>query len=434
MAEQTTVGERRLFFERHQAGQTYEEIAVLYGRSMECVRYWCRRQRDGGMVETKYHHSSIGLLRRFDPKVRYVILRLRLEHPRWGPHSILLHLGKRPSLNGARLPSPAAIGRYIHQWKRFRRPRRLQGKRRSRPKPATAVHQRWQVDFKERVQLDDGTAVHLYTSCDSVAGACTGATFFVAPPRKRIRLENARAFLRTCFARWGTLPQEVQTDGEPSLVGRTMKEAFPSPFTLWLKGLGIEHLVTRHGRPTDNAEVERWHRTLNEYVIIGNEHLTASQLENNLAQSLDDLLFERPSWAKQCAGRPPAFAYPELFTPARSFQANNELAHFDLGRVDAYLAQLNWQRRASSTGQVTIGQRRNYAIGRQHANKEVLIRFDPVDRHFVFYDMAAPDDELARRPARGLESSDLTGFDEWPFGCGFQQLPLPLADIERVSC
>jgi transposase InsO family protein len=428
MAEQTVPSERRRYFERYQAGQTYEEIAALYGRSMECVRYWCRRQRDGGSVETKYHRSSAGLLSRFDPKVRYVILRLRLEHPRWGPHSILLHLEKRPSLKGERLPSPAAIGRYISQWKRLRRPRRPHGKRRSRPNPATAVHQRWQVDFKERVKLEDGTAVHLHTSCDPVA------TFFIAPPRKRIRPENVRAFLRTCFARWGTLPQEIQTDGEPALVGRTMKEAFPSSFTLWLKGLDIEHLVTRHGRPTDNSEVERWHRTLNEYVIVGNEHLSANQLEQTLAQSLDELLFERPSWAKQCAGRPPAFAYSELFTPARSFQADHELAHFDLGRVDTYLAKLSWRRRASSTGQVTIGQRRKYTIGRQRANKEVLVRFDPKDRHFVFFDVAEPDNELVRHPARGLEISDLTGIDEWPFGRGIQQLPLPFANAERVSC
>jgi hypothetical protein len=296
------------------------------------------------------------------------------------------------------------------------------------------VHQRWQVDFKERLKLDDGTAVHLYTSCDPVAGACTGATFFAAPPRTRIQSENVRAFLRTCFAQWGTLPQEIQTDGETALVGRTIKEAFPSRFTLWLKGLGIDHLVIRHRRPTDNAEVERWHRTINEYAIVGNEHKSANELEQSLQQALQELLHERPSWAKECNGRPPAVAYPELFTPPCSFQADHELAHFDLSRVDNYLADLSWHRLVSKNGQISIDQRRLYTVGRQHAHKKVLVRFDPADRHFVFYDTEAPDNELSRRPARELEVSDLTGIDEWPFGHGIQQLPLPFYNAERVSC
>lgn len=434
MAAQTTPHERRLYYELHQAGQTYEQIAATHGRSPECVRYWCRRQRDGGTVETRYRRSSAGLLSQFSPGVRYVILRLRLEHPRWGPDSILLHLKKRPSLRGMKLPSRTAIGRYIAQWKKLRRPRRPHGKRRSRPQPATSVHQRWQIDFKERLKLDDGTAVDLYTACDPVAGACIGATLFVAPPGTRIQSENVRALLRTCFAQWGTLPREIQTDGETALVGRTIKEAFPSRFTLWLKGLGIDHLVIRHRRPTDNAEVERWHRTINEYVMMGNEHQSANQLDQSLQQALEELLHERPSWAKECNGRPPAVAYPELFEPVRPFQADHELACFDLSRVDNYLAELSWRRRVSKRGQISIDQQRRYTVGYQHAHKEVLVRFDPADRHFVFYDAEAPDSELCRRPARDLEVEDLTGIAEWPFGHGIQQLPLPFDNAERVSC
>lgn len=48
---------------------------------------------------------------------------------------------------------------------------------------------------------------------------------------------------------------------------------------LWLKGLNIDYLVIRSGRPTDNAEVERCHRTLNDYVIQGQEHLGAVFLQ-----------------------------------------------------------------------------------------------------------------------------------------------------------
>ena len=130
-----------MFYELYQQGLSYAEIADQYQVSRECVRYWCRRQRDGGSCETTYHREPGKVLGRFDGMVRYCILRLRREHPRWGPGNIRFHLGKRPSLNGLALPSQAQIGRYLHQWEEFRRlPKEEDGDR--RPDPPTEVHQR----------------------------------------------------------------------------------------------------------------------------------------------------------------------------------------------------------------------------------------------------------------------------------------------------
>ena len=70
-------------------------------------------------------------------------------------------------------------------------------------------------------------------------------------------------------------------------------------------------------------------------------------------------------------------------------------------------------------------------MGRAYAQRDVLIRFDPTDRQFVFYDPVAPDQELGRRPARGLEVEDLTGLATWPDGLLPQQLPLPFPLLER---
>ena len=69
MSKQTSPEQRRAFYERHQAGQTYQEIADTFGLSRECVRYWCRRQRDGGRCETVYKRPSPGILSDFDAKV-----------------------------------------------------------------------------------------------------------------------------------------------------------------------------------------------------------------------------------------------------------------------------------------------------------------------------------------------------------------------------
>ena len=435
MVKQTTPEQRRMYYKRHMQGETYREIAQSSGVSKECVRKWCRRQRDGGDCQSRYSRDRAGLLSQFEPLVRYGVLRLRLEHPRWGPNRILARSKKRRSLRGYRLPSETSIGRYLGQWPRFRRGGTAKPKR-EKPSRAWRVHQRWQIDFKIDIVLADDTAVTLHTVRDPVGEACIGAVVFEQgtdnQPHKKVTFEQVRTVLRRCFARWNTLPDEVQTDGETVLIGKP-QDPFPTHFTLWLKGLGIVHRVIRSGMPTDNGAVERCHRTVNDYAIVGHEDTKVPQLQLLLDQAVDELNFELPSRAKGCAGRPPIIAHPDLLQPRRPFQPEHELALFDLQRVDAYLASFTWQRTVSKTGQITLGgQRQRYSVGRAFARQQVLVRFDPLDRHFVFFDLDQPQIEIGRRPARNLDVPDLTGLATWPDGLGFQQLSLPLDFSEGV--
>lgn len=435
MSSQTKLEQRQEFYNRHQRGETYQAIASDTGMSPECVRYWCRRQRDGGGFHTQRRGRPVGLLKQFDALVRYCVLRLRLRHPRWGPRSIQANLKKRLALRGLAVPSQASIGRYLHQWTRFHR----RGKKKPppiRPQQPTAVHQRWQIDFKVAIKLQDGSQVDLHTVRDPVGEACIGAILY--PTGKatvltgRVPMEAVRTTLRICFSRWKTLPEEVQTDGETCL-SPSREDSFPSLFTLWLKGLGIQHLLTRPGKPTDNAEVERCHRTVNDYAIVGNENHSLPHLQALLDQAVFELNYELPSRAEECAGRPPIQAHPELLHPRRSFRPEQELAHFDIKRMDAYLASLVWRRKVSQTGQICIGGSHHYyTVGRAYAQCEVLVRFDPVDRHFVFYAANAPEQELVRRSARRLNVEDISGLATFPQGLLPQQIPLPL--LERVSC
>jgi transposase InsO family protein len=427
MTKRTSVCQRLEFFRRHQVGQSYAEIAIHMGVSKECVRYWCRRQRDAGDVYTRYHRAPRGLLSRFHPMVRYAILRLRLEHPRWGPNRILYKLRGRPTLTGLRLPSETQIGRYLHQWSRFRRrsPAKTPDQR---PKQPTTVHQRWQLDFKMGIALYNGTLVNLHTVYDPVGEACLAALVYpagqVGRAPSKVTTAQVRTTLRHCFARWGTLPQEVQTDHDTALVA-AQRAPFPSPLSLWLKGLGIEHVLIRPGRPTDNAEVERGHRTICDYAIVGNEKADWQTLQTILNQAVQELAFELPSRAEGCGRRPPVEAHPELLQCPRPFRTEWELALFDLQRVDAYLSTLTWERTVSKTGQVYIGARR-YSVGRRFAHRKVLAKFDRSDRHFFFYHRQQPQVEIQRRPALGLSTTELTGMSTGPINPGPQQLLLPL--------
>lgn len=439
MRKHTTPSQRRTFYELHEQGLSYREIAQQHDVSRECVRYWCRRQRDGDSCNSSYQRKPSGILSRFDELVRYRVLRFRLEHPRWGPGTIRYHLTKVPSLKGLRLPSRTQIGRYLHQWERFRR-KPKEPSEDTRPDPPTEVHQRWQVDFKTNIALEDGTIVDLHTVRDPVGEACLGAVLHGTQPvtirTKRVSMQDVRTTLRRCFDSWNTLPDEIQTDGESTLV-TSRKDGFPSDFTLWLTGLDIKHLVIRRGRPTDNAEVERCHRTVNDYAIVGNERHPIVELQSILDEAVLEMAIELPSRAEGCAGRTPAEAHPELFQPRpeRFFRAELELDRFDLRRVDAFLSTCTWTRKANKTGQICIGgQRQRYSVGRAYAHKQIWIRFDPSDRCFVFYRPKPAHGEperkrlreIGRRLARNLEVDDLTGLATWPASLVPQQLPLPL--------
>jgi transposase InsO family protein len=424
MKKQLSPAERVWCYQQHQAEQTYLEIAAEIDRSVECVRYWCRKLKKGESAHTVYLRTSPGLLTRFDARVRYVILRLKLAHKRWGPNRILYHLQKRPSLTGLKLPSEAQIGRYLHQWKRFRQaPKPIQAK--ARPQPPDHVNQRWQVDFKTGIPLKNGTLVNLHTVVDPYARTVMGAYLYpagkVGHAPLGIHAPEVQQTLRHCFANWHTLPEEIQTDHEKCIAAQRRYNDFPTHFTLWLVGLGIQHRFIRPGKPTDNAEVERQHRTLSDYTLVGNEHLDRLQLQAVIDDAVYELNYELPSRAKGCGGSPPIQVHPELLDPDRLFFPELEQAFFDLDRVDDHLATLSWTRTVSKVGVVELGTQR-YSLGRKYTRQEVLIRFDPADRHFVFYYPNNPEVELRRCLAKGLDTDRFLGAPQF---LSAQQLAFP---------
>jgi len=291
------------------------------------------------------------------------------------------------------------------------------------------VHEVWQVDFKVGIRLPDGIA-NLHTLRDPFGEATIGGYLYPATPGvvpKRVPMEDVRTSLRLCFKHWNTLPEVLQTDGEPSLIGKP-SDTFPSLFTLWLVGMGIEHRIIRSGKPTDNAEVERAHRTLYDYAILGNQGCDLQQLQSIVQASVQELNEDLPSNAQGCAGKAPLLAHPELRQPRLPYQPEHELAWFNLQRVDAYLGNQTWERKVDVNGIIYMGER--YFLGRAYSRQVVKVRFDPHDRTFVSFRLGVDDqeEELRRWPARLLEVEDLTGLvpEPLPFGIGPQQLALPL--------
>lgn len=270
------------------------------------------------------------------------------------------------------------------------------------------MHQRWIVDFKVDIQLSQGLWVHLHTVRDPVGAYFPGAELYPAAGKhSKVSEAQVRQTLRHSFAEHG-LPEEIQTDREGCLHAKA-GDNYPSLFTLWLVGLGIIHHHGRPGVPTDEAEVERGHRTLFEYALADQLSQPLEVLQQHLPLARHQLNEEYPSRAHGCHSQPPILAHPEVLQPLRPFDPQQERAFFDLQRVDRYLAGFCFERKVGKTGQVTLGGKPGrYDVGRRFAGQVVHMHFDLADRCFV---ATCQEQEIRRWKAKHLEAADILEMD-----------------------
>lgn len=108
--------ERVEIVERHLAGESLSDIAGEMRVNYYTVRKWWRRWCQGSwaaLAPKPPGPQRQGALCRHDPLVKYVALRLKREHSGWGPDLILLHMGRRPSLRGKRIPARSSLAAYL---------------------------------------------------------------------------------------------------------------------------------------------------------------------------------------------------------------------------------------------------------------------------------------------------------------------------------
>jgi len=368
------------------AGMTLQAIAAEHGYHRDTVRHWWRQYRVGGwqaLEARPQQRPERGLLSSFDPCVRYVILRLKREHPKWGADLLLLKLRQRPSLKGLRLPSRSAIAAYLKPYlPRLWSHRRATLKRPSLTKPRiTQVHECWQMDFKGDENLGACGVFAPFTVVDGLTSAPLETQLYPAN-LKGVTYWDVQANLRRVFAHWG-LPDYLRMDRGSVFVGSTRLE-WPSPLLLWLVGLGITPLINDPGRPTQNARVERYNRTWQNHVADGANYTSQTAAQQACDTARGERLRDLPSRNPACRGQPPLLAQPALALPRRRFVPQQEAALFDMERVALYLAEWRWLRTVDQVGTISLGNRNCY-VSRQHCHQAVVVHYD-LDLHgFVAY-------------------------------------------------
>jgi transposase InsO family protein len=405
-----------------QKGQTFLELAAAVGCSVACVRKWWRFGRDHGFDSLSNHRqgrSKTGALSQFDAAVQNKALEHKRLHRRWGANRVKVELEADESLHGVVLPQPSTLAAFFKE----RCPecvaaRKVHLPHTPRPAAATTVHEVWQLDSQEGIELLNGEIATVCNLRDPVGAAMLASQAFSVKTKlhwRKLAWTEVRAVLRQAFTEWHTLPGRLLTDNELGLAGGP-NDPFPGQLTLWLVGLGIPHQFIRPGCPTDQPEIERNHRTLDDFTTSTTDLADLPHFQQALDREREMHNAHFPTRASDCDGQPPLVAHPELLKPRRYYQPEIELALFSLQRVYDYLATFTFERKVSVAAQVSLGYQ-VYSIGislaQQLTEKVVQAKFDAQSGEWVFLKKPVhpgePAIELARRMVKRLDVTILTG-------------------------
>lgn len=405
-----------------QKEQTLAELAAAVGCSVACARKWWRSGRNrglDGLRTARRGRGKTGALSRFDACVQQKVLEHKRQHRRWGAKRVRVELEADENFQGLSLPKRSSLAAFFKE----RCPECVAGRKAHppqtpRPASATTVHEVWQLDNQEGLQLLNGEIATVCNLRDPVGAAMLASQAFSVKTElhwRKLDWTEVRAVLRQAFTEWRTLPGRLLTDNELGLAGGP-NDPFPGQLTLWLVGLGIRHQFIRPGHPTDQPQIERNHRTLDDFTSNNTDLADLTHFQQALARERKMHNEHFPTQASDCRGRPPLIAHPELLKPRRYYQPEIELALFSLQRVYDYLATFTFERKVSVSGQVSLGGR-VYSIGvalaQQLTEKVVQVRFDAQTGEWVFSQKPAnageQAKEITRRSVKNLDVTTLTG-------------------------
>jgi transposase InsO family protein len=414
MARTTPHAQRLEVVERHLAGQSLPSIAAALQLNPYTVRKFWRLYQSHGWDALVPHlpgPAHCGPLAFSHPRIKYVLLRLKRAHRGWGVDKLRLELTRRPSLQGHAIPQRSTLASYLAQFgARLRRPRRAPTRRPSAvpAQPPSQPHQCWQMDFKGDEHVA-GCRLRIapFLVCDSASGAPLGGHIHAIRGRGNragVGMREVQADLRALFCRWG-LPDALRMDRDSVFVGSCRLE-WPGTLLLWLIGLGVQPIINRAYRPTDNAIVERNHQTWQAHVLEGSAYADLAEVQAATEQAFADRREALPSRHLGCERRPFLEAYPQLACPRRVYVEAEERVCFKLERLDAYLSEWKWRRTVDGRGQISLANR-NYKVGEAYCGQSVRVCFDPTDRQLVC--QLANGEELRRMQVPELEVEYILG-------------------------
>jgi transposase InsO family protein len=233
-------------------GLTVREVCRRFGVSPTQFYEWRRRYLSEGLEGLSDRSSRPQTSpRRTAPEMELAICRLRVEHPNWGPRRIRAEIRRA----GGDPPAKSTTGRVLvrnglvtpkprkrRQWLRFER---------ARPNDL------WQIDGKP-VVLADAAEVWAINLLDDHARVLLSS-------RASVHLDGAAAWEAFEAASEGFgLPRELLSDNGLCFTG--WNRGFVAQFERKLWTLGIRTIASTPRHPQTTGKLERFHRTLGEWL------------------------------------------------------------------------------------------------------------------------------------------------------------------------
>lgn len=259
------------------------EVCQMWGVSRQTFYEWRRRYEDEGLSGLENRSSRprapAGQIPR-DMERR--IVEMRRDHRRWGARRIRAELRRK----GLAAPARSTIERVLV------RNGLLPPVKPPTPPPQRFVRERpnelWQLDAKEWA-LVDGSLVQIFSCIDDCSRYC-GAT------RAFAELSSAAAIATfdDAVAELG-LPEATLADRGNVFTGRTTRSVAAFERHVW--SYGVYSINGRPYHPQTQGKVERFHRTLIEWLEDNGPYCTLEDLNLSLIAFRHHYNHDRPNQA-----------------------------------------------------------------------------------------------------------------------------------------
>jgi transposase InsO family protein len=291
---------------------TVTEACALWRVSRQTFYVWRRRCDSDGDAGLKNRSSrprrSPG---RIAPLLEGQIVDMRRAHPRWGARRIRVELRRR---GVTAVPARSTVHQVLirNGLVRVSAP--------TPPEPVTRfvrskANELWQMDATE-VELRDGTAVEVISALDDHSRCCGHVEAFAA-----LSGEAACAVFDVATSLLG-LPESVLCDNGAIFTGRVKHCVNLFERHVWSHGVYTLNGRARH--PQTQGKVERYHRTLNEWLTDHGPFDTIDELNASLGQFRHHYNHERPHQGDGMNDQTPAEAFAAATTagpdPTRAAQ------------------------------------------------------------------------------------------------------------------
>lgn len=251
-----SVMEQRREFVRFalQEGVNRRELCRRFGISATVAYKWLARFEAGDAGLADRSRRPHGSPLRSDAVIEAAVLAVRDAHPAWGARKIARCLENE----GHDVPAVSTVHAILQRNGRVEPPAGTPGQPYRRFE-MEAPNLLWQMDFKGREPIGDGTSCHPLTVIDdhSRFAPCLAACADEQGKTVKTRLE-------TTFGRYG-LPEAMFVDN-----GGPWGVSTEDPWTrlgVWLLKLGIKVIHSRPYHPQSRGKNERFHRTLKAEVF-----------------------------------------------------------------------------------------------------------------------------------------------------------------------